>query len=186
MPATRRQRARGAALALASALVLAALAAGCGSSADELDVAEGEPIVLNDLSYNVAITRFLNPSDPEDKAYLAGQPEPPAGKLYLAVFMRVHNQAEDARRIPTDFKVTDTAGDEYDPVRSDSLFALPLGANMAANATEPEAESTAANGVIEASMVLFLVNEDVTESRPLTLDIPSTTGDEAGEVELDI
>jgi hypothetical protein len=184
MPATRRRIC--AALTLAAALVIASLAAGCGSDSSDLKVKEGEPMVLDDLSYNVEITRFLNPADPEDKAYLVGQPDPPTDKLYLAVFMQVHNTADSERTIPTDFQVTDTAGDEFAPVQSKSLFALPLGGKMVANATEPDAESTAANGVIQGSMVLFEVSDGVTESRPLTLDIPASQGGEVGEVELDI
>ena len=38
--------------------------AGCGEEEgqDALESAEGEPLELGDLIYNVAITRFLNPS----------------------------------------------------------------------------------------------------------------------------
>jgi hypothetical protein len=180
MPAAR------AALVLAVALALAAIAAGCGSDEHELTVKEGEPIELDDLSYNVQITRLLNPADGEDKAYLAGQPNPPRGKEYLGVFMQVHNEGDSPRTLPRDFIVRDTGGKEFEPVPSESLFALELGGRMKADATAPEPESTAANGVIQGAMVLFLVNADVTESRPLTLDIPSSSGGEVGEVELDI
>ena len=167
-------------------MALALAAAGCGSSDESLSVKEGEPVTVDDLSYNVAITRFLNPADQEDQGYLTGQPDPPAGKSYLAVFLQVTNQGDALARLPKDFTVTDTSGDEFAPIDSNSLFALELGGKLKAGATAPQPESTAASGPIEGSMILFRVNEDVTESRPLVLDIPSTTGGESGEVELDI
>ncbi len=56
---------------------------------------------------------------------------------------------------------------------------------MAANGELPEPESAAANGPIQAAMVLFLVDRTALEDVPLVLHIPSSTG-EVGDVELDI
>ncbi len=67
---------------LAALLLLAAVAvgaAGCGYSSDSKDVVEGEPVKLGDVKYNVVFSRFLNPNDTEDAAYLVGQPKPPVG-----------------------------------------------------------------------------------------------------------
>src|SRR3954453_22216382 len=81
------------ALALAFVLVLVG-AAGCGySPGNEGD--EGVPIELGNLEINVQLTRFLNPSDHEDKAYLVGQAVPaPPGKAYLGVFLTIKNHAD--------------------------------------------------------------------------------------------
>ena len=68
---------------LAILLVLALrrrrVAAGCGEE-EELHVIEGEPLELGELRYNVQITRFLNPDDPEDQGYLVGQEPPEPGR----------------------------------------------------------------------------------------------------------
>ncbi len=176
----------GVALALAAALVAGMLLSGCETDPEnDLSAEEGQSLKLGELLYNVQISRFLNPSDPEDEAYLAGQPPPPNDKLYLGVFMLIENEADTAQDVPSEFKVVDTEGTEFDPVPSTSLFALELGGQVAANDQLPGLESTAANGPIQGAMVLFLIDEAATEDLPLVLDIPSSTGS-TGEVELDI
>ena len=176
----------GVALALAATLVAGLLVSGCETDPESaLSAEEGQSMKLGELLYNVQISRFLNPRDPEDEAYLAGQPPPPNDKLYLGVFMLIENEADSPQDVPSEFKVVDTEGTEFDPVPSNSLFALELGGTVAPNDQLPEAESTAANGPIQGAMVLFLIDEAATEDRPLTLDITSPAGF-AGEVELDI
>ena len=174
------------ALLLLAAVVLAASMTGCGSDPeDTTSVSEGEPMKLGDLVYNIQISRFLNGEDPEDSAYLAGQGQPPSDQNYLAIFMTVKNEGDTSATVPTDFKIVDTAGTEYKPVQSKSNFALPLGGTVAANQTLPNSESTAASGPIQGAMVLFRISDQAIEDRPLTLDIPSSSGS-PGEVTLDI
>jgi hypothetical protein len=174
------------ALVLAAALVAGTLLAGCETNPEsDLSAEEGQPMKLGELLYNVQISRFLNPRDPEDAAYLAGQPPPPNDKLYLGVFMRIENDSDATQDVPSEFKVVDTEGTEFDPVPSTSLFALELGGTVAAKDQLPGLESTAANGPNKGAMVLFLIDEAATEDLPLTLDIPSAAGS-VGEVELDI
>ena len=176
----------GVALVLAAPLVVGVLLSGCETDPEsDLSVEEGQAMKLGDLLYNVQISRFLNPRDPEDEAYLADQPPPPNNKLYFGVFMLIENEADTPQDVPADFKVVDTKGTEFAPIPSNSLFALELGGKVAADEQLPEPESTAANGPIQGAMVLFLIDEASTEDRPLTLDIPSSAGS-VGEVELDI
>ena len=176
----------GAVSALVVAFVAGLLLAGCGSDPeDTLKVDEGEPMKLGELVYNVQISRFLNPNDGEDQAYLVGQPPPPNNKFYLGVFMQVSNDASSTERVPTDFVVEDTVGTRFKPVPSRSLFALDLGGNVTADGQLPEPETTAANGPIQGAMVLFLVDRTALEDRPLILHIPAPSGT-AGQVELDI
>lgn len=176
----------GASLVLAGALLAALLLAGCETNPEsDLSVDEGQPLKLGDLLYNVQISRPLNPADPEDEAYLAGQPPPPNDKLYLGVFMLIENEGTAPQALPADFAVTDTEGTEFEPIPSRSLFALPLGGTVPGERQLPDPESTAANGPIQGAMVLFLIPEAASEARPLTLDIPSPEGT-VGEVELDL
>ncbi len=173
-----------AALAATAAASTALALAGCGQS-ESLNVVEGEPVTLGTLSYNVSITRFLNPFDTEDRAYLAGQKPLPSGKQWLAVFMDIHNEGDASATVPSDLRVTDTQGNEYRPVPSQSVFALQPGAQIGPHDDLPEPESAAANGPIQGAMVLFQIREASIENRPLVLSIPGPGG-ETGTVELDI
>jgi predicted component of type VI protein secretion system len=186
------QRATGLFTSVAAvAATVAALAAGlvfsgCDTAPENANqVTEGQGIKLGDLLYNVQITRILNPGDAEDKAYLAGQKQPGPDQYYLAVFMRIDNEGDTDAQVARDFKVVDTVGDTFAPIPSDSLFALKLGATIHGGDQLPEGESTAANGPIQGSMVLFRITGAAIQDRPLTLEIPSSTGT-TGRVELDI
>lgn len=171
-------------IVLLGLLALAVPLAACGQE-EHTEVVEGQPLELGELRYNVAITRFLNPADVEDAEYLEGQPELPTGKSYLGVFLTVRNDNEDEALPSADgYVVTDTSGVDYEPVESESPYALELGASVPADGELPLPDSTAAEGVIEGSMLLYLVDDAVSESRPLMLEIESDLG--TGEVELDI
>jgi len=180
---------RGRTGALAIALSLAAVligAAGCGEDVKK-DVVEGEPLELGDLKFNVQITRFLNPSDREDGAYLEGQQvPPPAGQEYLGVFIEIDNEGSEVARLPTaaDLSVVDTTGQAYEALESDTHFALDLGGNIDAHSEVPAPDTPAASGPAQGSIVLFLVTSNIGENRPLELEI-SRRGED-GTIELDI
>src|SRR5947207_2467074 len=63
-------------LAAAAACAATALlaATGCSSTQTKLAVAEGTPVTLGNTQYDVQISRYLNPNDPEDEGYLQGAP----------------------------------------------------------------------------------------------------------------
>jgi hypothetical protein len=179
---------RGRYTAVATALCATALlgaGAGCGEE-EETHVVEGEPIELGPLRFNVQLTRFLNPDDAEDSEYLTGEPPPPPGQDYLAVFMEIENEGDSEARLPAsdEIKVVDTTETTYTPLDSDSVFALQLGAVVAAGSELPAPDTAAASGPIKGSAVLFLVDEGISENRPLELEILAEG--EEGRVELDI
>jgi hypothetical protein len=182
-PAMRRRVAAIALLALA-ALVLAMTLAACGADEDTAEAAEGEPIEIDGLSYNIQITRFLNPDDTEDSEYLVGQPPATPGTSYLGVFMVIENDSGDARPSATDFTVVDTLDNEFDSAASESPYALQVGADVPAEGQLPIPNSTAATGPNQGSLLIFPVRDDVSDNRPLTLEIQTSAG--TGEVILDI
>jgi hypothetical protein len=167
-------------LSLAAAIPLAA----CGEE-EELEVREGEPVELGDVSYNVQITRPLNPYDREDADYLLGQPPPSADQEYLGVFIRIENEGDTAVTIPEGFEIHDTQGKTYESLSSESLYALELGDTIEPDGVVPVPDSTAAAGPIKGSMILFLIDRVSTDNRPIELEIPAESG-EPGVVELDI
>jgi hypothetical protein len=157
---------------------------GCGEK-KTLDVKEGEPVEVGDLSYNVRLTRFLNPADQEDAAYLVGKPAAPAGKSYLGVFLRIENKGDRAAKPSGSMYLTDTRKDRYTPQQSRSLFSLHRDQLIQAGAHVPVPSTPASQGDAGGLMVLFLVDDKVSTNRPLQLVIPGGGG-EPGKVELDI
>jgi hypothetical protein len=174
------------ALAAAIVVVLTAAVAGCSSTEDRLSVAEGTPVTLDNLSYNVQISRYLKPAELEDQAYLKGAPPLARDEQYLGVFLQVHNHGSTKEGMPSRYEVTDTEHNAYQPVPIDNDFALPLGGVVGAGGRLPNPETIAANGPIDGSMLLFLIPQSSAENRPLTLKIPAAAGGAPGRVELDL
>lgn len=170
-----------AALALVAA---AATLAACGSSNDSKDVVEGEPVKLGELEYNVVFSRFLNPNDTEDSAYLVGQPEAPPGSAYFGVFLEVQNESDEKLLLPSSFTITDADKQVYRSLPSQSLYAFPYGGVALPHEQVPVLDSTAQQGPIEGSLVLFELPDSASENRPLILSIPGA--DDSATVTLDL
>jgi hypothetical protein len=172
-------------LAFAISLLALFALAGCGSSGEETDVNEGEPLELGDLHFNVQITRYLNPFSPEDSQYLEGAPELGKGEQYLAVFMEIDNEGDSTNVVPYPFHIVDTRGNVYEQVPNlDNPFTLVSGTPIEPDEGVPGVETAAANGPIEGSMILFLLPEAANENRPLQLVVPGPG--EPGKIELDL
>ena len=176
------------ALPLFAALALAVLALGiaaCGYSSDSKDVVEGEAVELGDLQFTVTFSRYLNPNDNEDSAYLVGQPAPPNGSTYFGVFFEVQNKSEEPQTLPSTLTITDADDETYEVIPSESLYALPLGGEVESQEQIPVLDSTPQQGAIEGSLALFLLPAEASDNRPLTLHIPGANGEDA-EVTLDL
>lgn len=175
-------------LPLIAALALAALAVGvtaCGYSSDSKEVVEGEAVNLGELQFIVTFSRYLNPNDNEDSAYLVGQPPPPNGSTYFGIFFEVQNESEEPQTLPSTLTITDAAEKTYDVIPSTSLFALEFGGEVEPQEQIPVLDSTAQQGPIEGAVALFLLPSEASDNRPLTLHIPGAEGEKA-EVTLDL
>lgn len=175
------------ALPLLAALLLGLLAltmSACGYSSDSKDVAEGEVVELGDLKYQVVFSRFLNPSDNEDAAYLVGQPPLPKGSSYFGVFLEVQNKSEDTQKLAESFTIKDADEETFEAIPSESLYAFPFGGEVESQEPIPAPDSTPQQGPIEGSLVLFELPSVASENRPLTLFIAGPGG--PAEVKLDL
>lgn len=172
-------------LALAVVFSGAALAA-CGADHEEkTGIVEGEPVHLGPLEYNVLFTRPLNKADVEDSQYLVGQPDAKPGFTYIGVFVKIHNTDEDnAHTLPEHFNIIDTTGQEFENIPSDSIYALQPGTSVPPDGNVPEIDSTPQIGPIQASMLLYLMDDASTELRPIELHIEGEDG--PATVELDL
>jgi hypothetical protein len=163
---------------LAALALLAAplFVSACGYSSSSKDVVEGQPVKLGKVQYNVVFSRFLNPNDAEDSAYLVGQPPAAAGSSYFGVFLEVKNDERAGQALPGSFTITDADRRVYDSIPSESLYAFPLGGEVEAEEQVPVLDSTPQQGPIEGSLVLFRLPASASENRPLILSIPGPEG----------
>jgi hypothetical protein len=161
----------------------AALASGCGEE-ETNEAKEGEPLELGDVAYNIQITRELNRFATDDAAYLEGAPELEPNFEYLGVFMQVINEGDEAAVVPDPFKIIDTRGTIYEQVPLENEWALEPGAPIEPGETIPGPETVAKNGPVQGSLILFAIDEEANENRPLILEIPGPDG--VGEIVLDL
>lgn len=173
-------------LALGALLLLVVSVSACGYESTSKEVAEGEPVELGELHYNALFSRYLNPNDNEDEAYLVGQPEAPKGESYFGVFFEVQNESDEPQTLPSTLTITDIDENEFEVLPSESIYALELGGEVEAEEQVPKLDTTAQLGAIEGSLALFLLPESASENRPLTLHIPGADDEEGAEVTLDL
>ena len=158
--------------ACALALATAGLAA-CGEEEPGVSepAREGLALPLGGLEYNVFITRQLNPSIEPDKAYYQGPPAKRDETLY-GVFLQVCNNSKRPHTAASEFKVVDNQGNEFEPTElpEDNVFAY-RSQVVAPHRCIPEEGSVAQLGPTAGAMLLFKLPLDVTENRPLELEI---------------
>ena len=131
---------------------------------------------IGELQYNAVFSRFLNPNDNEDSAYLVGQPEAPPAFAYFGVFLEVHNESEEPQELASSFTITDADHETFEALPSKSLYALPFGGEVESQEQIPILDSTPQQGPIEGSLVLFKLPDSASENRPLILSIPGPDG----------
>jgi hypothetical protein len=175
-------------------LVSAALAAsGCAtghSSVVKTAETEGIYLDLGGMKYQVQISRYMNQSDVEDRAYLAGLPsgdEPKGDETWFGVFMRVENETDKPLPAIRDFEIVDTQENVYRPVPLDARsnpFAY-QGGEVAPRSIIPLPDSAAGNSPIQGSLVLFKLKTSSLQNRPLEFHILGGGGDKA-TVALDV
>jgi hypothetical protein len=176
-------------------VLVAALAVGaCGNKESETlhGDTEGIYIDVGGLKYQVQISRVLNPTDREDRDYLVDLPaseQLAADENWFAVFMRVENDSDKAAPATDSYSIKDTQGNVYKPVAMGpkNVFAY-RPAVLQPKDILPLPTTSAAEGTIQGSMVLFKIPVANFQNRPLELEIPPPEGAEGGTgtVDLDV
>jgi hypothetical protein len=169
---------RSALVALAAAAALAA--SGCSSSetGQLKNNAETEGIYLDlgGMKYQIQMSRYLNPSDVEDRSYLTGLPsgvQPSGNEVWFGIWMRVQNETSKPLPVATEYEMHDTQGAVYRPVPIDERsnpFAYQPG-DVGPESILPLPDSAAGTGPIQGSLLLFKVKVDSLQNRPLELKI---------------
>jgi hypothetical protein len=178
------------------AIVAAAslLTAGCGDKISNVTQGEDEGtfVDVGPLAYQVQISRYLNPYDTEDKAYLsglpAGTPVDQPGQVWFGVFVRIKNYSSQTQ-IPAPragYTITDTQHDTFHPVqlnRKLNWYAYTPSKILPA-AWFPNPLTTAGINPINGELLVFRFPLATTQNRPLDLHI--NHGGHSATVTLDL
>jgi hypothetical protein len=139
--------------------------------------AGGQPYFFaGPVTYQVQISRQLNPFSTEDVQYLAGVKGAQsigANRLWFGVFLWAKNQSGRWATTTDRFTLHDSSGQVYQPVKLSPAvnpFAWTAEA-LGPNGTEPAPDTTAANGPVQAGLILFQLSQSIYSNRPLTLFI---------------
>ncbi len=180
-------------LVISAALLCALLASGCGNKEEAVTRAQTEGIYLDvdDLKYQIQISRYMNAADVEDRAYLIGLPgstEQPTGEeTWFGVFIRVQNTTDKTVAPANDFAIVDTQENVYHPIPIDTNvnpFAYKPDP-IAPKGLIPEPDSVASTGTIQGSLLLFKVKTESLQNRPLEFRFKRGSGT-TGVVDLDV
>jgi hypothetical protein len=193
------RRALGAPLIVAVALLAISLG-GCAVehrtnvknvTQDDL-AAGGEPyFTAGHVTYQVQISRQLNPYSNEDVQYLAGISDAqtlPGNQMWFGVFLWAKNQSGSFALTANNFEMVDSAGTVYHPVvlkPSINPYAWTQ-RRLAPNGTEPAYDTTASWGPTGGSLILFDVSALVYSNRPLFLRIFPPGGGRPSNIALDL
>jgi hypothetical protein len=173
---------------------VAALAtAGCGNKEEFVTVGhtEGIYVTVDDLKYQIQISRILNPASREDQAYLRGVAETETlsdDDLWYAIFLRAENDADEPHEMATEFAIHDTEGETFEPVDVDpemNSFVYEPG-ELLPGEVAPLLNSPAADNTIRGGLLLFKLPASSLGNRPLEFEIESSTGGENAIIDIDV
>ncbi len=144
------------------------------------------------LTYQLEISRELNPYGTEDSAYVKGLPAgttgPSASQFWYGVFLWAKNQTHHDYTTLNSFEITDTQGDTYYPLRLDpnvNPFAW-TPQTLAPNQVDPSPNTVASDGPTQGRLLLFKLNNTAYSNRPLTLWLLGSGGKKLGSISLNL
>ena len=181
---------------LAALLVSGGLSA-CGKhqSTGPIRIAETEGIYLdvNELKYQVQVSRQLNPADVQDKPYLVGIPEEEReltpGEVWFAVGLRVQNETSEPLRPSEEIEIEDTVGEIFHPVElsEENVYAYSAHDEIPARETYPVLDSPGFDTPSRGALLLFKLTLTALNNRPLELTINGRMfPQQTGIVDLDV
>lgn len=145
------------------------------------------------ITYQLQISRELNPYSVEDSQYVKGLPSSVssslgATQLWYGVFLWAKNQTQHPQTTSDNFEVVDTQGDTYYPVKLDTAanpFAW-TSQTLAPLGTEPGPATVQSSGPTQGGLLLFKVPTSVYDNRPLTRYILGTGNQKLGSISLNL
>ncbi len=188
-------------LALILGALLAALAlAACGDSHTRVTTgtyagesgANAPYLDVGALTYEVQLSRELNPFNSEDAAYLQGlspeQRKLERGQEWFAVFLQVYNHTTAPLPAAASITISDTQENIYSPVipGETNPFAY-RGGDVPGDGQIPAPGTTAFCGPTQGALLLFKIQVVSLDNRPLELKILDPEDPtESARAELDV
>lgn len=180
---------------IAAALVLALTVSACGIESRKAKPTSADLpnlyVWAGPVTYQVQVTRALNPFSSEDAQYLAGVPKAqsiPPSQLWFGVFLWAKNQSGHTTTTTDRFTVTDSSGTVYNPwplKPQINPFAW-SSQQLVPDGVQPAADTVAGSGPTQGGLVLFRLNQSVYSNRPLTLNIYAPGQTKPTTVSLDL
>lgn len=175
------------------ALGLAVGVAACGQTSQPTSLLNnGVYVDAGAVTYQLQVSRELNPFSVEDRQYVRGLPSgtttATANQLWYGVFLWAKNQTNEPQPTSDNFVIIDSSGGRYYPVRPDTSvnnYAWTQ-QELAPSAIEPAPGTTASDGPTQGGLLLFRLPTSVYANRPLTLRIYPHGGGKAGDISLDL
>jgi hypothetical protein len=178
--------------AVAAAVALGVGLGACGDKESHPTYADNEGFYVDagPITYQVQISRQLNPYSTEDRSYLLGvsAPAPTPSEEWFGVFLAAKNQTNAAAITSDSFDLIDTQGHVYFPVKINTqinqLAWTPR--LLRPGGTEPAPDSIASFGPTQGLELLFKLSSSAYANRPLALQIRAKGQAKASRVSLDL
>ncbi len=172
-------------------MLIAVGLAACGKLSHPTAVdSEGEYVDAGPITYQVQVSRQLNPYAADDRQFLAGasSPTPSASQEWFGIWLWAKNQTHKDATTTDSFDIVDTQGNKYYPIPINTRvnpFAW-TAQTLAPSATEPIPSTASFYVPSQGGLVLFKLNETVYSNRPLTLQIYAPGQTTPSTVSLDL
>jgi hypothetical protein len=178
---------------LACVLGLAVGLGACGQVAHPKSAENnGVYVFAGPVSYQLQVSRELNPFLVEDKQYLAGvqagDTALSSNQLWYGVFLWAKNQGNQPRSTSGNFDILDSNGQRFYPIRVDTAVNQYAWTQqvLGPSDVEPALNTTASFGPTQGGLVLFKLPTTVYSNRPLTLEILAPGASKPAEISLDL
>lgn len=181
-------------LAIPCAALFALGLSACGHRSGDPRTADanndGDYVDAGPITYQLQVSRELNPYSLEDRSYLLGVSSTaltPQQEWY-AVFLWARNQTGKSATTTDSFQIVDTQGNHYYPVAINTAlnpYAW-TAQTLAPSASEPAPGTPASNGPTQGRELLFRINDTAYDNRPLTLEIHAAGQAQPSTISLDL
>jgi hypothetical protein len=155
---------------------------------------DGVYVDAGPITYQLQISRQLNPYGQEDSQYLVGLPSglTPTGltpdQLWYGVFLWAKNQTKQTQMTSDSIDIVDTEGNVYYPIHLNSTvnpYAW-TAQSLQPSGVEPGPGTTASDGPTQGGLLLFRLSTAVYSNRPLTLQIRAPGQSKPSSISLDL